>query len=334
MPTVSVRVPVRVLDAGGWTDTWFAARGTVCNLAVEDGIEVVARLHSPRDGVRADTVELHLASFGDRYRFSFGDPVPRRHPLLEATICRWAPRGARLSVAVTSSVPPGSGLGTSASVVVGLIVSLQALSGEVSDPATVARAAHDVETVDLGLQSGIQDQIAACYGGATLIEIDRYPMAEAHPLALAPATWQALERQMLTVYLGKSRRSSTVHEAVIARLTTTDSEALLAPLRIAAHRAATALVTGDIEEYGAAMIANTEAQAGLHPALVNPSAREVIEMARRYGAQGWKLNGAGGTVTIISPPEPARLTEALGTLDGLTVLPLRPARQGVRIVEA
>ncbi len=70
-----------------------------------------------------------------------------------------------------------------------------------------------------------------------------------------------------------------MHETVIKRLAGDDeyAERLLAPLRAAAQDAATALVAGDIDAYGAAMITNTLAQRGLHPALVSDPAQEVID---------------------------------------------------------
>jgi D-glycero-alpha-D-manno-heptose-7-phosphate kinase len=237
---------------------------------------------------------------------------------------------------VASSVPPGSGLGTSASVVVALIAALQALAGDVADPATLARAAHEIETVDLGFQSGVQDQIAAAYGGSNLITVDRYPEVNVRALDPAPATWDALARRIVTVYLGAAHRSSAVHETVIAHLTAANEEPLLAPLRAAAKRAAAALVAGNLGGYGQAMIANTDAQAALHPSLVNPVARQVIEVAERHGAAGWKVNGAGGdggTVTIVGPDDAGELGHVLTSIAGLTVVPLRPAREGARIVD-
>ena len=209
----------------------------------------------------------------------------------------------------------------------------QALDGGLADAPSLARAAHEVETVDLGLQSGVQDQIAAAHGGSNLITIDRYPDAEVRALDLPPATWDALARRTATVYLGAPHRSSEVHDAVIAHLTGTG---LLEPLRAAARDAAAALVAGDMDAYGEAMVRNTDAQAALHPALVNAAARAVIDVARRHGAIGWKVNGAGGdggTVTVIGPDDPGELLEAVGSIPGLVVLPLRPARRGVRIVD-
>lgn len=332
---VRVRAPVRVLDAGGWTDTWFAGGGKVCHLAVDDGSEVSARRSEPGDSAMVGTVDLAVPAFGDRYRYAL-DESPGRHPLLEAVLRRWARPRCEFEITVAAAVPSGSGLGTSASVVVALIGALQALAGDISDPGTLARSAHQVETEDLGLQSGVQDQIAAAYGGANLLTIDTYPEVEVQALELAPATWDALAHRLVTVYLGFPHSSSVLHEAVIAHLTSTDGEKLLAALRAAASDAANALVAGDLDGYGEAMIANTEAQAALHPALVDPFARQVIELARRHGAAGWKVNGAGGeggTVTVVGPDDPGELVKAIGSIAGLTVLPLRPARAGARVVD-
>src|SRR5713226_5897928 len=62
---VRVRAPVRVLDAGGWTDTWFAGGGTVCHLAVDDGADVAARRCTPGDSGNIGTVDLRLPTFAD-----------------------------------------------------------------------------------------------------------------------------------------------------------------------------------------------------------------------------------------------------------------------------
>jgi D-glycero-alpha-D-manno-heptose-7-phosphate kinase len=371
LSSVRVRAPVRVLDAGGWTDTWFADHGSVCHLAVGPGAEVLASRH-PLARDEAPTVELHLPSFGDQYRYPLSE-APGRHPMLEAALRRWAPPGCRLEVTVSSPVPPGSGLGTSASVVVALISAVQDLGGSPPLPGRVAQCAHEVETVDLGLQSGVQDQVAAAFGGANFVTISPYPRFEVRPLEVKPGTWADLCRRVLTVYLGERHDSSAIHRSVIQRLSSNgavgaagseggengdadvsgrpagavngggarlgedaSTEKLMAPLRAAADQAAAALVTGDLDAYGEAMIGNTEAQAALHPALVSPLARQVIDVARRHGAAGWKVNGAGGyggTVTMLGPDDPEQLQRALATIAPLTLLPLQPSPEGVRVID-
>jgi D-glycero-alpha-D-manno-heptose-7-phosphate kinase len=329
------------MDAGGWTDTWFARHGAVCHFAVGPGAEVLARL-SPAGvgpGNRGNQVRLSVADFGDSYTYPAEAP-PGHHPLLEAAIRHWAPAGRSLEVATRSAVPAGSSLGTSASVVVALIAALQELSGPsaVTSPTALAQAAHEVETVHLLRQSGVQDQVAAAFGGANLVIIDPYPSFEVRPLGLARGVADALARRVVTVYLSAFHDSSAVHETVIERLAgdQTEAERLMRPLRASATRAASALAAGDLDAYGAAMVANTEAQAALHPSLVNPLARHAITVAERCGALGWKVNGAGGpggTVTLLAPDDPGALLKELEAVSDLKVLHLKPATAGARVVD-
>jgi D-glycero-alpha-D-manno-heptose-7-phosphate kinase len=328
---VRVHAPVRVLDAGGWTDTWFAGVGRVCNLAVEDGVSVEAR-RIGRGGVGA--IDLLVPTYRDRYAY-VADTAPWRHPLLEAAIAREHVPGDHLQVRVSSEVPAGSSVGTSAAVVVALIVAMRALRGERWEPGEVARRAHEVETKDVELESGVQDHIAAAQGGANRITIDRYPDARVESLAVDADLWADLGQRLITVYLGVPHASSAVHRQVIAALEEGDRKVdPLQPLRDAADRAAAALVIGDMPAYGQAMIDNTAAQAALHPALVSRPARAIIELAQAHGAVGWKVNGAGGdggSVTIIGPDEPGPLIAALPP--DVDVLRLRPAVHGVAVTE-
>jgi D-glycero-alpha-D-manno-heptose-7-phosphate kinase len=331
---VRVRAPVRVLDAGGWTDTWFAGYGAVCNMAVSGGAEVSVVVPSLVRGGEA-VVDLRVRSFGERYRFPLHAP-PNRHPLLEAALSRWCPPGVSMKVEIALSVPHGSGLGTSASVVVGLVAALRTVAGQVTDAEELAAEAHRIETEDVGLQSGIQDQVAAAYGGANLVVVGPYPTAEVRSLQLSDEIWDALGRRLVTVYLGAPHQSSTVHEEVIARLARSSRDALLRPLRSAAHSAALALVAGDIDAYGEAMIHNTEAQALLHPGLVGNRARAVIKRASAFGAAGWKVNGAGGeggSVTIVCPADPASLLAELDSMTGITRLHLEPSHDGAKVID-
>jgi D-glycero-alpha-D-manno-heptose-7-phosphate kinase len=89
------------------------------------------------------------------------------------------------------------------------------------------------------------------------------------------------------------------------------------------------------------MIENTEAQANLHAALISPRHQAVIEVARRYGALGWKVNGAGGdggSVTILGTPKAAAmremLREVLATAPGTQNIPIYLSPMGLRVWES
>jgi D-glycero-alpha-D-manno-heptose-7-phosphate kinase len=306
--------PVRIADLGGWTDTWFAGHGLVCSIAVRPGVEV--RLEAaPGEG----RVVLDAVDFGDRYDLAEGRG---RHPLLEACVdeAGVAP-GHDVTLTVSSAVPPGAATGTSAAVAVAVVAALAALAGDGAGPAELAGRAWRAEAVRLGRQSGIQDQQAAAHGGVNRIVVHDFPTGiDVERLPVDPATVAALEARLALVLLPRPHVSSAVHETVIAGLegaTSAELAARLEPLRDAAAAGADALVAGDLDRYGRALVANHEAQAALHPSLVGADARAIVDAARAAGAVGWKVNGAGGdggSLTLLAGSGPhawARLAEAV-----------------------
>src|SRR4029078_8928928 len=133
----------------------------------------------------------------------------------------------------------------------------------------------------LKLQSGIQDQLCAAYGGINFIEMAAYPYATVSQIQVPNAVWWELERRLVLIFLGRTHSSSAVHEQVIAGL---EREGAASPrleaLRHTAGRSRDAICAGDFVAFGRAMIDNTAAQTELHPALVNAEARELIVLAQ------------------------------------------------------
>ncbi len=212
MHTVTITAPVRICDCGGWTDTWFARRGAVLHIAIWPGVTVHASA-MPGD----ETTNVRLASYDETYAFSTSRP-PGRHRIIEAAVTEYPLRGSTLTLDVSSDMPPGASTGTSAAVTVAVIAALKALDGQPATADDLARAAHRLETGRLGLQSGVQDQIAAAHGGVNFIEIVDYPSAVVTPLPISDDLRRRLDEQLALVYLGRAHLSSHVHETVIAGL--------------------------------------------------------------------------------------------------------------------
>ena len=337
--TVHASAPTRVCDNGGWTDTWFAEYGTVFSIAVEPRVhvDIVAR---PDDGSRPPIV-IDARVFGDRYA---PDGLERRcwgrHPLLEAAIVEVGiPPGLAVEITIDSEAPFGASIGTSAATCVALIGALDALRSRRRSNLDVARAAWRVETEHLALQSGVQDQIAAAFGGINLIHVDAYPHAHVEPVDVAPAVLAELQRRLVVVYLGAPHKSSAIHDVVIGDMVDRGPEAMpLEALRRAARLAAHSLAAGDLDAFGRALTANTNAQRELHEGLVGPLAELVIDVADRCGAIGHKVNGAGGdggAITLLTDGDPDRtrrlLEEVTAIGHGCAVLPIRLSSDGLRV---
>jgi D-glycero-alpha-D-manno-heptose-7-phosphate kinase len=338
MTTILATAPVRICDCGGWSDTWFAGHGRVFNVAVSPGAEVTVAARPRAPGL--PPVLLDVRDFGDRYTPRLAAGQWERHPLLEAAIVHvGVPDGRSLEIGVRCDAPPGASMGTSAAVTVALVGALMHLRDGHVDAREVSRAAHDVETVRLGQQCGIQDQICCAMGGINDIEMTSYPEAEIRQVPVTAPVRDELQRRLVVVFLGRGHRSSDVHQRVIERIVAGGRESgELDDIRACAAQASQAAARGDLDALGAAMSANTAAQRRLHPDLVSSEAERVMAVARGHGAAGWKVNGAGGdggTLTILGPGEPRALAAMIDAVrsagERFTILPVRLSSTGLRI---
>lgn len=324
--------PVRIADIGGWTDTWYAANGRVCNIAVEPG--AVLHLDWLGDGNSPSKDSVRLEVGADSYDLVPGDG-PDVHPLLEAAVAALPPPSA-IRLTVGAEVPPGSGLGTSASVVVAVLAVLRAARGESVDPASLAAHAHRIET-GLGWETGVQDQWAAAFGGISDLDV-RYPDVERRSVTISSHTARRLQERLVTIYLGHPHASSETHKTVISHLGDVGDSSPFGALRRCAATAVAALTGGDLEAYASTMTAATEAMRAIDPPLVSAAADHLIEVARSHGASGWKVNGAGGdggTVTILGPAgvnPRARMCAALESAGDGHLISHTLATTGVRVV--
>ncbi len=335
---INAVAPIRVCDLGGWTDTWFADTGAVFNIGVYPYAEVQIYV-TERVSREEPRIRIHAENYGERYEINPCQIHYDRHPLLEASIdIMELPSSLSFEVNLYSAAPAGCSTGTSAAITVALLGALDLLTPGRRTPHEIASLAHRVETEKLGLQCGIQDQICSAYGGICFIEMFKYPYASVSQIAIPNSVWWELERRLVLVDLGRTHSSSEVHGRVIRGFEAKDADkSALEPLCRAAYAGKDAMFAGDWQAFGEAMIANTEAQAALHPALVSPAARHVIEFAREHGAIGWKVNGAGGeggSLTLLFGAEGEHkraFVRNLPTLDpSFQTIPIYLSRMGLR----
>ncbi len=333
--------PIRICDNGGWTDTWFAGHGKVFNIGVYPYVEVQIEVF-PMDS-REHRITIYAENYRETFPVTLGNPEWVRHPLLEAAVeYMQIPDDVALNITIYSEAPAGCSTGTSASITVALIGALDRLTPGQMTPHEVAFAAHRVETEMLKLQSGIQDQLCAAYGGINFIEMFQYPHATVSQIQVPNSVWWELERRLVLFFLGKAHESSSVHKQVIQNLESGSQSgaAALEKLRHTAELSRDAIYRGDFEALGQAMICNTETQGELHPALICDDARLIIETAKANGAIGWKVNGAageGGSITLLassSSSEKRRMIQAIEEVKpAFKSLPVYLSRYGLRVWE-
>jgi len=290
---VITRAPVRICDIGGWTDTWFYPEGAIFNFCIdlysyiriiENGKKIV-RIFAQNLGKRAEILNFKEIKFNGNL------------DLLKAAVKRMQIE-VGLDIYVRAEAPPGCGTGTSASVAVSLISALATYKGLHLNQNEIAKLAHKLEVEDLGLESGVQDQYAAAFGGINFMEIT-YPNVKIARISLDERRIFELESQFILVYLS-SRSSSKMHNAVIENykkgdLNTLNSFDIMKECAYDMKKA----INSDIISIGNIMNRNWDAQKNLHPLMVNPLIKQAEKIAKSNGAIGFKCNGAGGGGTAI-----------------------------------
>jgi D-glycero-alpha-D-manno-heptose-7-phosphate kinase len=325
---VKAWAPNRILDFGGWTDTWFAAKGAVLNFAIDLYAQAVVSTRA-RPGV-----SITAYDFGEVVEV----PVPTepeydgKHDLLKAAVKVMGID--RVDAYVFSDVPAGCGTGSSAAVSVALLGALAALAERYYRPDEVARLAHELETKELGIESGVQDQLAAAIGGIGYHVIDPYPKCSSSPIRLPAETIWELESRLLLVYSGERHLSGDVHLKVIGEYQAGKQQTVAAmeTLRQTPARAAEALSRGDFGALAEVMNENNAAQKSLHPAITTPLIDHIEEAGRKAGAIGFKINGAGGggSVTVLCDAAGRRAVEHEMRRLGFRLLPFHFDFVGLR----
>ena len=297
---IMARAPVRNADLGGWRDTRLFASGKVLNMGI--------RLYTYVSLVPTDDEGFHIEShdIGDsEYVRSVRDmEYAGTLGLLKAALGSSGAAGG-LKLIVRSEAPPASGLGSSAALGVAALGALYRHLGKKLLPHQIAANAHELETGFLNLECGVQDQLAAAFGGINFIEVN-YPEARVTPVPISDATLCDLETCMLVVYTGKSHFSSRTHKKVIANYERKDPQVLCAfdGLDTTAEMGLEALLRDDVPAYAEALNVNWEYQKQLDISITLPQIDDLHKRAQKLGSIGFKLNGAGagGTAVMVCAP--------------------------------
>ncbi|MFX0074613.1 MAG: hypothetical protein ACFE96_04180 [Candidatus Hermodarchaeota archaeon] len=293
---VVARAPVRICDIGGWTDTWYYPEGAVFNFCV-DLYSYVRIIVNNKSKIRIFATDLGKSEeISDYRRIEYNGNLD----LLKAAVKRMEIEDG-LDIYVRADAPPSCGTGTSASIAVTLICALATYKGLHLDQEKIAVLAHKLETEELGLESGVQDQYAASFGGINFMEVN-YPRVKISNIKIDEKRIFELENQFILVYLS-SRSSSEMHKAVIENYKKKDIGTLnsLNIMKECAYNMKSAIYS-DLGKIGEIMNRTWEANKKLHPLMVNPVIHKAEKIARDEGALGFKCNGAGGggSATILS----------------------------------
>ncbi len=322
---IIARAPFRISLIGGGTDypAYYRRRGgAVISTAVD----------------RYSYLAVHrLSSFyPHRFRVSYlrtelADSAEAiEHPLVRECL-RMAAPSERLEITHIADLPGGMGLGSSSSFTVGLLHALHAIRGERPDPERLAEEAIEIERVRVGDAGGHQDQYAAAFGGWRRFDFQTDGCVRVRALNLSSERRAAFESALMLFHAGAA---GSAKEALrgMEEAARRDTVALDV-MRALVDRAEEALLSAaPLSELGATLDRAWTLKRGLAAGVSFPALDDAYRCARRLGAWGGKLLGAGGRgfLMLLGPPEcHAAIAAALAPW---TLFRVHTGAEGSRIV--
>ncbi len=192
--------------------------------------------------------------------------------------------------------PAGSGLGSSstlATAVVGAFVEwLKIPLGEYD----IAQLAYKIERIDLGYAGGKQDQYAATFGGVNFMEFYDNDKVIVNPLRIKSSVLNELAYNLVLYYTGTSRLSATIIEKQqqsIKQNNTSSINAMHNTKQIAIS-IKEAILKSDLNSIGEILHEGWQVKKQLAQGISNKTIDEIYDKARKAGASGGKISGAGG----------------------------------------
>lgn len=221
-------------------------------------------------------------------------PESIRHPLVREAL-KMLHFKDRIEIVSLADVPAATGLGSSGSFTVGLLNALYAHQKIIKTPEQIAEDACEIAQNRLHEPSGKQDEYAASLGGLRSYEIDRRGRVTARELRIADDTLSELEYGIMMFYTGITRRSSDIlgkQQQTVSKA----GEALEKMHRIKAIglESKKCLESGDLRRFGELLHEHWSIKRGVTENMSSDRIDSWYSLARKNGAVGGKLVGAGG----------------------------------------
>lgn len=258
---------------------------------------------------------------------------------VEHTLAREAMKSFGLAKGIeivsVADIPAGTGLGSSSCYLVGLLNALRALMQKPAPPRELAEEACHIELNILQKPIGKQDQYMAVFGGLTSLTIDRQGVVVVEPLPVEPDLVEALESNLLLFYTHGTRDATAIlaRQDGAARRKDVNVVGNLREIKDIGLEIRDEIVKGNLRRFGELMHVHWQAKKQLSHGISNPHIDAWYDLARRHGAIGGKISGAGGGgfLMLYCEDNKRRLREAMRGA-GLRELNFRFEFEGSKVV--
>ena len=213
-------------------------------------------------------------------------------------------------------LPARSGVGSSSSFTVGLMNAVHALKGEIASKQQLAQESIHVEQQILRENVGCQDQVFAAYGGLNHITFAPDGSIGVRPITLLPERMKALNAHLMLFFTGLHRTASDIAATYTSDFGRKERE-MTAIAGMVDEALAVLTCDGNLSDLGRLLHETWMMKRGLSGTVTNAHIEQIYDDARRAGALGGKVLGAGGggfMLLFVEPERQPRVTECLHKL--------------------
>lgn len=227
-------------------------------------------------------------------------------------------------------LPARSGLGSSSSFTVGFLNAMYALRGQMSSKQQLAAEAVHIERDILKENVGVQDQIAAAYGGLNRVNIETDGSFNVEPLPLHHLRSKELNDHLMLFFTGISRTASDIAKDKIANIP--DKKKELSEMQKMVGEAASILAgQQDINDFGKLLHESWMLKRSISKSISNDFVDDIYKKAIAAGATGGKLLGAGGGGFMLFFVKPEYQPKVLQALNDLLWVPFNFEKLGSHV---
>lgn len=237
-----------------------------------------------------------------------------------------------VEIGVVSDLPARTGLGSSSCFTVGLLHALHAFQGRMVERSQLAQQAVKIEREMIGERVGLQDQYACALGGLLHMRFSGNNQVSAAPLIVPAAKLQGLQQRLMLFYTGLQRSAHEVLKEQLDRTRGGQITPQLYRLRQLAEQGARALGEGDITTFGQLMHEGWMLKRAFSATISNSQIDVAYDRARRAGAIGGKLLGAGGGGFMLIYAEPSRQASVRAAMREMREVRFRFENDGTKMI--
>jgi D-glycero-alpha-D-manno-heptose-7-phosphate kinase len=319
---IIVQAPLRVSFFGGGTDFpefYSSEGGAVLSAAIDKFIFVTVKKRFDRK-LRVGYTKTEMADYVGEVR----------HELIrEALIKTGVWEG--IEVTTMGDIPStGTGLGSSSTVTVGALQALYTLLGEIVPAERLAKEACNIELDILHKPIGVQDQYIVAYGGLRFMEFLPDGRVITEKVKLQTEHRRRLNDNLMLLFTGVTRSADKILKEQKKNID--DRLVVLRQLKQMAYTARQELEAGNIDAIGALLHESWELKKTLATQITNKSIDHMYDAARRAGAIGGKITGAGGGgfLLLYCPHEKQDMVRS--ALSRSQELPFRLENDGSKVI--